>query len=89
VLVALAAEWLFVTGYSLARPRRGRPLQSTTLLGPGFAAWYLNQDRGIGRMFVGFVVLVLLLNYAFTRTRSPAALGGLLSTANQASGAAT
>jgi simple sugar transport system permease protein/D-xylose transport system permease protein len=41
--------------------------------------WYLNQDRGVGWMVVFFVALVLLMNYAFTRTKwgkSMLAVGG-------------
>lgn len=43
------------------------------------AAWYLNQGRGIGWMFVFFVALVLIMQYALTRTkwgRSVFAVGG-------------
>lgn len=43
------------------------------------AAWYLNQGRGIGWMFVFFVFLVLVMQYALTRTRwgrSVYAVGG-------------
>ena len=43
------------------------------------ATWYLNRDRGIGWMFVLFVLLVVIMNYAFTRTswgRSVFAVGG-------------
>src|SRR5690606_31293946 len=41
--------------------------------------WYLNQGRGIGWMFVFFVGLVLVMQYALTRTkwgRSVYAVGG-------------
>lgn len=43
------------------------------------AAWYLNQGRGIGWMFVFFVALVLIMQYALTRTkwgRAVFAVGG-------------
>jgi len=49
------------------------------LVGLELAAWYLNQDRGVGWMVVFFVALVLLLHYAITRTRwgrSLLAVGG-------------
>jgi simple sugar transport system permease protein/D-xylose transport system permease protein len=45
----------------------------------GLFAWYLNQERGVGWMVVMFVALVLVVNYAFTRTmwgRSLLAIGG-------------
>ena len=35
----------------------------------GVSTWYLNLTRGIGVMFMVFVVLVVLTNYALTRTR--------------------
>ena len=46
---------------------------------PEFGAWYLNRERGVGWMLVFFVALVILLNYAITRTawgRSLIAVGG-------------
>ncbi|WP_410626698.1 sugar ABC transporter permease [Amycolatopsis sp. cmx-8-4] len=90
ILVVLAAGAMFATGYSLARERRaaGLSARSTSLLalrsvvalaGLGFAAWYLNQSRGIGWMFVAFVGLVLVFHYLLTRTgwgRSVYAVGG-------------
>jgi len=33
------------------------------------AAWYLNLSRGVGVMFLFFLVLVVIANYALTRTR--------------------
>ncbi|MDQ6754498.1 MAG: sugar ABC transporter permease, partial [Actinomycetota bacterium] len=56
--------------------------------------WYLNKSRGVGWMFVFFIVLVAVLNYALTRTkwgRSMFAVGGILGaarlgSANQSSG---
>jgi D-xylose transport system permease protein len=44
-----------------------------------FVAFYLNQDRGIPWMFALFVVLVIVMDYALTRTqwgRSMSAVGG-------------
>lgn len=90
VLAALVAGALFLTTFLTARRRRAaglsvRPLSvniatSVLLLAVlVFAAWYLNQTRGVGWMFVFFVVLVLAMNYAFTRTswgRSVFAVGG-------------
>jgi D-xylose transport system permease protein len=80
VLVALAAVTLFVAGYRTSAKRRDAGLsgRSTTVLlvrsiallvGGGFAVWYLNRARGVGWMFAFFVALVLVLNYALTRTK--------------------
>ena len=44
-----------------------------------FVFWYLNRARGVGWMLVFFLVLVLVANYAITRTkwgRSLLAVGG-------------
>lgn len=98
VLVVAAAAGLFATGYSLAMRRRaaGLSARSTPLLLVrsglvlvvlGFAAWYLNQSRGVGWMFVSFVALVLVLNYVLTRTgwgRSVFAIGGNVEAARRA-----
>jgi simple sugar transport system permease protein/D-xylose transport system permease protein len=98
VLVAAFATGLFVTGYSLARARRaaGLSARSTSMLitrsavavlGLGFVAWYLNEARGIGWMFVCFVGLVFALNYLLTRTgwgRSLFAVGGNVEAARRA-----
>ncbi|MFD5321835.1 sugar ABC transporter permease [Streptomyces sp. NPDC127098] len=98
VLVVVAAVWLFVTGQALARARRraGLSARSTPLLvvrsaavlaGLGFAAWYLNEARGVGWMFVCFVGLVLAAHYALTRTswgRSLFAVGGNAEAARRA-----
>ena len=90
---ALAA--LFVAGFLVARlsvrRRRSRRNLSSTPLGVlvggavlllaalEFAFWYLNRARGVGWMLVFFLVLVLIANYAITRTkwgRSLLAVGG-------------
>lgn len=98
VLVAGAAGALFASGYSRARARRaaGLSAQSVALLavrslgllvGLGFLAWYLNQARGIGWMFVFFVALVLVAHYMLTRTkwgRSVYAVGGNVEAARRA-----
>jgi D-xylose transport system permease protein len=90
VLVAAAAAGIFRTGYSLARARRAAGLSGRStplllarsvavLLELGFAVWYLNQARGVGWLFVGFVGLVLVLHYVLTRTawgRAVFAIGG-------------
>lgn len=53
----------------------------------GFGSWYLNLDRGIGLMFVLFVMLVVCMNYMLTRTkwgRSVYAVGGNVEAARRA-----
>ena len=90
VLAAAAAVALFLTGYDRARHRRLANLshQSVSvllvrsvalLIGLELFFWYLNQDRGVGWMVVFFVGVVLIMNYAITRTRwgrSLLAIGG-------------
>jgi simple sugar transport system permease protein/D-xylose transport system permease protein len=96
LLVVLAAGGIFVTGYALSRARRAAGLSARSVLvvrsvavlvALGFAAWYLNQARGVGWMFVTFVVLVLVMNYALTRTawgRAVFAIGGNVEAARRA-----
>jgi len=86
----VAALALFASGYETMVRRRRTNLSSRSrevlvlrslalLVGLELAAWYLNQDRGVGWMVVFFVALVLLLHYAITRTRwgrSLLAVGG-------------
>ncbi len=98
VLVLLAAAGLFVTGYlhSANRRRAGLSAQSGLALGVrsaallvvlGLAVWYLNRTRGVGWMFVFFVALVLIMNYALTRTKwgkSIYAVGGNAEAARRA-----
>ncbi len=51
------------------------------------AVWYLGTDRGVGVSFLFFVVLVVLTNYALTRTkwgRSVYAVGGNVEAARRA-----
>jgi len=53
----------------------------------GFGSWYLNKDRGIGLMFVLFVVLVVCTNYVLQRTkwgRAIYAVGGNVEAARRA-----
>ena len=52
-----------------------------------FGAWYLNTDRGIGLMFLLFVVLVIAVDFALKRTRwgrSIYAVGGNVEAARRA-----
>ena len=90
VLAAVAALALFGTGYDNMMRRRQANLSARSLnllvirsvallVGLELLCWYLNQDRGVGWMVVFFVGLVLVLNYAITRTRwgrSLLAVGG-------------
>jgi len=90
VLVLLAIGGFLATRVMRARAREASGLSAPSwqllalqagalavlLLG---ALAYLNQGRGVGWMFVLFVVLVLVLHYALTRTqwgRSVFAVGG-------------
>jgi len=90
VLAALGVAGFLLSQLSLARKRvkaglSGRPmsmvLAQTVILAVilFFAVWYLNRARGVGWMFVFFAALVLIMHYAFTRTkwgRSVYAVGG-------------
>jgi len=90
VLAAVPAAVVLGTGLRLATRRRaaGLSARSTTallvragalLVGLELVAWYLNQSRGVGWMFVFFVVLTVVLHYLLTRTgwgRSLFAVGG-------------
>ena len=52
-----------------------------------FAAWYLNQSRGVGAMFLLFLVLVVVADYFLTRTgwgRAVHAIGGNVEAARRA-----
>jgi D-xylose transport system permease protein len=98
VLVAFAALALFISAYANARSRRraGLSAQSTSFLAVrsatvallmAGAVWFLNRTRGVGWMFVVFVVLVATLNYALTRTKwgkSVFAVGGNVEAARRA-----
>ncbi|PTT19410.1 ABC transporter permease [Microbacterium sp. HMWF026] len=89
-LAVVAGASLFLTWFSRARARRkaGLSAQSTgSILLAAIAltaalalvVLYLYQARGIGWMFVFFVALVLIMNYALTRTswgRAVYAVGG-------------
>lgn len=90
VLAALGPVAVFATGYETMVRRRRANLSATSvqvlavrsvalLVALEFVVWYLNRERGVGWMVVFFVALVLLLNYAITRTgwgRSLLAVGG-------------
>jgi simple sugar transport system permease protein/D-xylose transport system permease protein len=98
VFVLLAAGGLFVSGYLRARQRKAANLSGASvqvllvrsgalLLILGLAVFYLNQDRGVGWMFVFFIALVVIMNYLFLRTRfgrSMFAVGGNVEAARRA-----
>ncbi|WP_198653483.1 sugar ABC transporter permease [Actinocorallia populi] len=98
VLVAVAALWLFASGFLHARARTAAGLSASgagflaarsvaLLVVLGGAVWYLNQARGVGWMFVLFLVLVLVMNYLLTRTKwgkSVYAVGGNVEAARRA-----
>ena len=90
VLAAVPAAVILGSGLRLATRRRAAGLSArstpTLLVRAGallvvleLVAWYLNQSRGVGWMFVFFVVLTVVLDYLLTRTawgRSVFAVGG-------------
>ena len=98
VFVLLAAAGLFVVGFLHAAKRRTANLSARSMqfllvrsgvlaVGLGFVAWYLNRTRGIGWMFVLFVVLALVLHYALTSTKwgkAVYAVGGNVEAARRA-----
>jgi D-xylose transport system permease protein len=90
VLVVVAAVGLFASGFLRAQERRKASLSAQgiptlaarsigLLVALGLLVYFLNQTRGIGWMFVFFLVLVLVMHYVLTRTkfgRSMFAVGG-------------
>jgi D-xylose transport system permease protein len=90
LLAALAGIVVFATGYRTAARRTAAGLSSRSpgslllqaaAIAVAFAgiAYYLNQARGVPWMFGLFVGLVVLMNYALTRTkwgRLMSAVGG-------------
>lgn len=86
----LAGIVIFAAGYRTATRRREAGLSSASVAGIALKAvvvtvvieavvFYLNQSRGVPWMFGLFVGLVVLMHYAFTRTkwgRLMAAVGG-------------
>ena len=76
-LTAAAYAWILLRR---ARQRAAANLVSQSYLEIGIrsgalvafllvAAWYLNLSRGVGVMFLFFLVLVVIVNFALTRTR--------------------
>ncbi|MFD8810037.1 sugar ABC transporter permease [Streptomyces sp. NPDC059627] len=97
-LAALVAVGMFLRGRAMANARRQAALSATStralavrslavLVALEAAVWYLNQGRGVGWMFVLFAALVVVMNYALTRTawgRSMFAVGGNAEAARRA-----
>lgn len=97
-LAALAGLGLGLSGYLTARRRRQHGLSATSLTETliksillfivlAGAVWYLNTDRGVAASFLLFVVIVVVMNYALTRTkwgRSVFAVGGNVEAARRA-----
>jgi D-xylose transport system permease protein len=100
VLAVVAGAGYFLTQFLLANTRRKAGLSAKSIqsiavvtvviiVAVAAVSWFLNQSngRGIGWMFVFFVVLVIILNYALTRTkwgRSVFAVGGNAEAARRA-----
>ena len=90
ILAALPAVIIFLSDSTsaTARSRAGlTPISQSVIVAKAvgilvvleFVTWYLNRASGVGWMFVLFVVLIAIMNYAFTRTswgRSMFAVGG-------------
>ncbi len=90
VIAALAAVGLFASGYNTAARRKKAGLSSRSLtdllvrsavifIALELIVAYLNRDRGVPWMFGLFGGLVVIMNYALTRTkwgRSLTAVGG-------------
>jgi len=97
-LVVLAVLGVFASDWRREERRRRSGLsmgsvalmliKSASLLVVGLvSAWYLATDRGVGLMFVFFVVLVIVMNFILVRTRwgrSVYAVGGNVEAARRA-----
>ena len=89
--------------YALSRVRRARQRAAASLISQGYveigvrtgallafllvAAWYLNLSRGVGVMFLLFLLLVVAANFVLTRTRwgrAVYAVGGSVEAARRA-----
>lgn len=98
VVMAVIAAAIFGASFERARRRRAARLSArstkgllvqTGLIAVGLelATWYLNRDRGVGWMFLLFVALTVVMQYAFTRTRwgrSVFSIGGNVEAARRA-----
>ncbi|MCH6469546.1 sugar ABC transporter permease [Sinomonas terrae] len=97
-LAAIAALGLFWSDWRRSRRRRAAGLSSGSmsvmlvksvllLIALGVSVWYLATDRGVGAMFVFFVLLVVLMNFLLTRSRwgrAVFAVGGSVEAARRA-----
>jgi ABC-type xylose transport system permease subunit len=98
VLVVAVAAISFVMGVQGARRRASAGLSSTAVttlavrsvlvaVALGAAVWYLNRYRGVGYMFLLFVVLVVVMGFLLRRTRwgrAVYAVGGNVEAARRA-----
>lgn len=96
VVIAVAVSGGFALMTARKRAMAGLESQSTTailiksatlLVGLGFAAWYLNLTRGVGVMFMVFVLFVVIVHYALVHTRwgrAVYAVGGSVEAARRA-----
>jgi simple sugar transport system permease protein/D-xylose transport system permease protein len=92
-----------VGGYAWARLRTARRRAAANLISQSYgeialrsgallaflllSAWYLNLSRGVGVMFLFFLLLVVVMNFALTRTRwgrAVYAVGGSVEAARRA-----
>ena len=90
ILAAAVAVGIFASGLRTITRRRGAGLSAkplsvlatqsiAVLVVLEFVVWYLDRDRGVSWMFGVFAALVIVMHYAFTRTkwgRSVTAVGG-------------
>lgn len=97
-LAIIAAGGMFISDWLRSRRRIQAGLSGAALsvsltksllllVGLLIAVWYLATDRGVGAMFVLFVVLVVVMNFFLTRTkwgRAVFAVGGSVEAARRA-----
>ncbi|WP_375481693.1 sugar ABC transporter permease [uncultured Jatrophihabitans sp.] len=90
ILAAVVAAGIFASGLRTITRRRSAGLSAkplsvlitqsvAVLVVLEFVVWYLDRDRGVAWMFGVFAALVIVMHYAFTRTkwgRSVTAVGG-------------
>ena len=96
IVLAVAANAWARTRTARRRERANLTYQSTRsvvlralllLVGLGTAAWYLNLSRGVGLSFLLFVILIVVADFALTRTRwgrAVYAVGGSVEAARRA-----
>jgi simple sugar transport system permease protein/D-xylose transport system permease protein len=97
-LAIIAAGGMFLSDWNRSRRRKEAGLSGgelsvaltksgLLLVGLLVSVWYLATDRGVGAMFVLFVVLVVVMNFFLTRTRwgrAVFAVGGSVEAARRA-----